>query len=148
MVAAGGDQPLPNELDILLWCRYAPFRLLLKRVKNVDHAGELRRIHRTVRVGVVAVDDLHYPGRFEALQGLRRGVGLTLLRGVERLTNIPTDRFRKAAQVPPARGGQPATLSGFVTVQRVLDFLMKPKYSVMRKNRKWSPARTALSSGV
>src|SRR5262245_55295756 len=33
-------------------------------------------------------------------------------------------------------------------VQRVLDFLMKPKYSVMRKNREWSPARTALSSGV
>ena len=101
-MALGGGQPLPDELDLLLWRRYALLRFLLKGVKDVNPASELRRVDRAVRVLVVPVDDLHDAGSPEALQRLGRGIGFTVLRGVEGLTDVPADLLREAPKSLPA----------------------------------------------
>src|SRR6267378_1390274 len=99
----GGGEALPDPVDILLRRRYALLRLLLKRVKDVDPAGELDRVDCPVCIRVVPIDDLHHPGPAEALQRLGRGIGFAPLRRIESLADIPAHLLREALQVLPAR---------------------------------------------
>src|SRR6266849_6068595 len=98
-----GGEALPDQVDLPLRRRYALLRLLLKRVKDVDPAGELHRVDCPVCIRVVSVDDLHHPRAAEALQRRSRGIGFALLRRIESLADIPADLLREALQVLPAR---------------------------------------------
>jgi len=72
----GGGEAVSDQVDILLWRRDVLLRLLLKRVKDVDPAGELNRVDCALCIRVVSVGDLHHPGAADALQRLGRGIGL------------------------------------------------------------------------
>jgi hypothetical protein len=61
------------QINLVLWRRYAGFRLLMEHVEHVHRFLELRGIDGSVRVGPITLDDLHDSRAAKPFNGLAAG---------------------------------------------------------------------------
>src|SRR4029077_21029527 len=94
-----------DKIDIPLGRPDAGRRLLLERVQDVHGFLEPNRVHRSIRVSVVRLDDLQH-ARTEPLPRLRRRRGTAELRDTKSVAHVLLDRPRKAQKIA-LRGPDP-----------------------------------------
>jgi len=95
-------QPLLDQIDVSSGGANAGRRLLLERVKHVHRLLESNRVHRSIRVSVVGLNNLQHAGT-EAFPGLRRWRCAAELRNAESVPHVVLDRRRKAQKVALGR---------------------------------------------
>jgi len=93
MVRFGVFEALFNEIDLPFWCFDARRGLLFERVKDINVALELRRIHAPIGVSIVIRHDLY---RVDAAHRAGGNVGFSILCAVDRAPNLPANLRRKA----------------------------------------------------
>jgi hypothetical protein len=91
----GLSQAAVDEVNILLGCSDALLRFFLEGVQNVDRLLKADRIDGAPRVAGMVCDNFKHRSSTKTFQWLCRGVGFTLLGGIERLAGIAPDLARE-----------------------------------------------------
>src|SRR5262245_56296285 len=95
-------QSLLDEIRVSLGSTDSRWRLLLERVEDVYRLLESNRVHRSIRVSVVGLNDLQH-ARTEPFPRLRRRRGSAELSDAERVPHVVLHRRRKAQKVALGR---------------------------------------------
>ena len=102
MIPVGAFQAVGDEIDIPFGRPDAGRRFLFERVEDVHRFLEPNRVHRSIRLAVVRLDDLQH-ARPEPLPRLRCRHRSPELRDAEGITHVLLDRSGKAQKI--ALGG-------------------------------------------
>ena len=108
VISLGRFQAFGDEINIPLRSPDAGWRLLLKGVKDVRGFLEANRVHRSISVSVVRLDDLQH-ARAESFQGFAIGAIPPNLRDAERVAHVLLDRRGKAQEIALLVGCQDAS---------------------------------------
>ena len=99
----GLPEPIPDEFNLSLWGTDSLFRLLLKRVENVQAAFQSHGVDGSVCVTLMVFHHLEYSGPFEPSERFRIWVFPTPLRDFKGVSDHLSDRTGKAAKDPLRR---------------------------------------------
>src|ERR1700722_13608312 len=103
MQSLGFRQTLPDQFYVPLRGGNATFRFLLERMQHVNRFRETHRVDGAPSIAALMRNNLDDGASAKSTQGLRRGIGFTLLRSENSSADVAADRARKFAQVSSTR---------------------------------------------